>query len=489
MNENLFKKPLIKRKKTKIIRDTSRVITRANIPDNLVRVTKIIDRVLKLTEEKATSLLQNINFDFSDRHKNIENIFTNNFEKVYEYVSDKESLSSTKRLLIGAYFTMEYSVESAALFNPSIVPHPNQDGVAQGSLRFIMSLRATGEGHISSIVFRTGVIMNNCSFIFEPLSEFVETPKIRHDQFYDRHLFKLKLKDMKAWNERSVKVFEQLPEKFTFTELKSSIADLHVKLKDIGTDEAIKNILWLANSNYFIKFETENNISERVIFPVSENENRGIEDARFVRFVDDNSEVSYYATYTAYNGFCILPHLLVTKDFLNFDIITLNGKAVQNKGMALFPRKIKGQYVMLSRLDGENNYIMFSDHLHFWQEAKIIQEPVKPWEFIQIGNCGSPIETSDGWLVLTHGVGPMRQYSIGAILLDLENPTKIIAQLEEPLLSPTEEEREGYVPNVVYSCGSFTHNTRIIILYAMADITSSIATVDLKNLMDCMKPV
>jgi predicted GH43/DUF377 family glycosyl hydrolase len=487
MVEEIFNKPLVKRKKTKIVRDTSRVITRAHIPGNMSRIPKIIDRVLKLTEEDATDLLKNVNLNFSDRHKNITNIFTDNFNRVSEYVSDKEKISISKKLLIGAYFTMEYSVESAALFNPSIVPHPDQNGVAPGNLRFIMSLRATGEGHISSIVFRSGIIMGNCSLLFEPLSKFVETPEIRHDQFYDRHLFQLKLKDMKVWNDRSASVFEKLPEKFTFDELKSSIDGLHLNLKDIGKDEAIKNILWLANSNYFIKFETKNKISERVIFPVSENENRGIEDARFVRFCEDNGEVTYYATYTAYNGLSILPHLLMTRDFLNFDIMTLNGKAVQNKGMALFPRKIKGKYVMLSRQDGENNYIMFSDHLHFWQEAKIIQEPTSPWEFIQLGNCGSPIETSEGWLVLTHGVGPMRQYSIGAILLDLENPEKLIARLEEPLLAPNEEEREGYVPNVVYSCGSLVHNNMLIIPYAMSDITSSIATVDLKDLTGCMK--
>ena len=199
-----------------------------------------------------------------------------------------------------------------------------------------------------------------------------------------------------------------------------------------------------------------------------------IEDARFVRFIDDNGEVTYYATYTAYNDLAILPQLITTKEFLKFNIITLNGKAVQNKGMALFPRKIDGNYVMLSRQDGENNHIMFSDNIHFWQESKIIQEPTRPWEFIQIGNCGSPLETDEGWLVLTHGVGPMRQYCIGAILLDLENPAKIIARLEEPLLSPREEEREGYVPNVVYSCGAIIHNDELVIPYAMADVMSGI---------------
>jgi predicted GH43/DUF377 family glycosyl hydrolase len=243
----------------------------------------------------------------------------------------------------------------------------------------------------------------------------------------------------------------------------------------------------IGDSNYTIQFRPDQNISERVIFPVLKNESKGIEDARFVRFVDDNGDVTYYATYTAYDGFVILPQLIETKDFLTFNIITLKGKAVQNKGMALFPRKIDGKYVMLSRQDGETNKIMFSSNLHVWKEAELIQEPASPWEFIQIGNCGSPLETKNGWLVLTHGVGPMRQYSIGAILLDLANPKKVIARLEKPLLMPNEEEREGYVPNVVYSCGSLIHHSTLIIPYAMSDITSGVATVDVNELIGCMK--
>ncbi len=487
MEENTIKKPLVRRNKTKLMRDTSRVITRAHIPGNTERIPKIIDRVLNLTEKEAEYLLRNVNRSFSNRHKHIENIFIDNYIKVLQYVAHDQTLSNAKKLLTGAYFTMEYSVEAAALFNPSIVPHPDQTDVGRGNLRFIMSLRATGEGHISSIVFRTGIILNNCSVNFDPLNEFVETPKIRHDKFYDRHLFHLKLKDMNAWNDISAGIYNKLPERFTFDELKTSITGLHLNQKNRVNNEAIKNILWLADSNYFIKFEENNEISERVIFPVSASESRGIEDARFVQFFDDNGEITYYATYTAYNGVCILPQLLMTRDFLNFDIITLNGRAAQNKGMALFPRKINGKYAMLSRLDGENNHIMFSDHLHFWNEAKIIQEPLMPWEFVQIGNCGSPLETSEGWLVLTHGVGPMRQYSIGAILLDLEDPSKIIARLEEPLLIPNEKEREGYVPNVVYSCGSLIHNNILIIPYAMSDITSGIATVGVRELIDCMR--
>ncbi|WP_235941837.1 glycoside hydrolase family 130 protein [Cyclobacterium roseum] len=488
MYDKAIRKPLVKRTRIKIVRNSSRVITRAHVTD-IARIPKIIGRVLQLTEGDAEDLLHHINLHFIGRHKNIDDIFKRNFSRVSQYIAREAIVSPTKELLIGAFFTMEYSVESAALFNPSIVPHPNQDDLPEGSIRFIMSLRATGEGHISSIVFRSGIIKADRTFLINPVSEFVDTPRIRHDQSYDRHLFELKLKSMNAWNETSVRVFENLADTFSINELKSQIAVVQMDTEEPFETEAIKNINWLADSNYFIKFDKNHDISEHVIFPISENESRGIEDARFVTFFDENGSVTYYATYTAYNGVSILPQLLKTKDFVNFDIITLNGKAVQNKGMALFPRKINGKYAMLSRIDGENNYIMFSDHLHFWDEAILLQEPSLPWEFFQIGNCGSPLEINEGWLVLTHGVGAMRQYFIGAILLDLDDPTKVIARLEEPLLTPNEEEREGYVPNVVYSCGALIHNNILVVPYAMSDITSGIATVSISDLIACMKPV
>lgn len=487
MEKLTIKKPLVKRNKTLLLRDTSRVITRAHIPGNSSRINKIIGRVLSLTEKNAENLLKEIRTKFYDRHKNIEQQLNKHFNKVSEYIPSGSNLSNTKKMLVGAYFTMEYSIESAALFNPSIVMHPDQEGILEGELRFIMSLRATGEGHISSIVFRSGIIQKNGTFVFNEITDFVQTPEVLHDPLYDSHLFRLKLEDMNSCDETCRRVFEQLPDVFTYSELKVSINVIQNDSEFVHNNQTITNINWLANSNYKIKFDEHSKISERVIFPVSENESRGIEDARFVQFCDDNGDVTYYATYTAYNGYSILPHLLETKDFLNFDIITLNGRAVHNKGMALFPRKINGKYAMLSRFDGENNYIMFSDHLHFWNDTMMIQEPQMPWEFIQIGNCGSPLETSEGWLVLTHGVGPMRQYSIGAILLDLEDPTKIIARLEKPLLVPNEKEREGYVPNVVYSCGSLIHNNMLIIPYAMSDITTGIANVAIKDLIAGMK--
>ncbi len=481
-----YPKLQVRRKKTKFNRDISRVITRLHVPENS-RTPKIINRVVSLNETEAEELMESIHFEFFDRHRDITNVLINHFERVTEYFPQSEALSETKKMLIGAYFTMEYSVESAALFNPSIVPHPYQSNVPEGSLRYIMSFRSIGEGHISSISFRSGIIDNNNSFIFNPASEFVETPNIHVDAVYDRHLFQLKLSEMNASNETTSRVLEQLSDEFTYNNLKERINELQSN-PDFPTDrETIEIIYWLANSNYEIKFHTEYRISERVIFPTSTNESSGIEDARFVQFFDEDGESTYYATYTAYNGVSILPQMIKTKDFITFKIITLNGNAIQNKGMALFPRKINGKYAMLSRQDGENNHIMYSDSLHFWQESKIIQEPEMPWEFVQIGNCGSPVETDEGWLVLTHGVGPMRQYCIGAILLDLEDPEKIIGRLNEPLITPREGEREGYVPNVVYTCGSLIHNDRLIIPYAMSDIMSGLATVSVSELISCMK--
>jgi len=478
---------LVKRKKIRITRDESRVISRAHIPGRMSRISNVANRVLALSEEEAIKLLHNIHFNFLDRHKDIDSQFYENFDRVSDYIEDITKLSKTKKKILGAYFTMEYSIESAALFNPSMIPHPNQEGVAEGCLRFIMSFRATGEGHISSIVFRSGIIESNISFLFDPVSEYLETHEVLHDPIYDSRLFRLKLEDLRAWDETSSKVLDLIPDKFTFQELKVSIGVLYSDPDFKCNEEVIEILYWLANSNYSLSFSESSKISERVIFPVSENESRGIEDARFVKFTNDDGACVYYATYTAYNGHAILPQLIETKDFLTFNVSTLNGKAVRDKGMALFPHKIKGKYVMLSRQDGENNYIMFSEHLHFWHEAQIIQEPSKSWEFIQVGNCGSPIEIDEGWIVLTHGVGPMRQYSIGAILLDLEDPTKIIARLEEPLLSPNEDEREGYVPNVIYSCGGLIHKDRLIIPYAMSDISSAIATIKVSDLLKCME--
>jgi predicted GH43/DUF377 family glycosyl hydrolase len=474
-----------RRKSLVINANIGRVITRPHLPDGEERIRNVINRVLSLDENQVRKVLETILHDFSHRHRYFRETLEQNFNRVAGQVPDAGKLSQQRLLLIGAYFTAEYSVEAAALFNPSIVQVPNHEMDPEGSCRFIMSFRATGEGHISSIEFRGGVIDANNDIYFDALSDYVRTPNIHPNPSYDRHLFRLKLQEMGASNAVTHQLLNKLPDNFTFYNLQETIAQLQTNGQFLPQEkrDAIDMSLWLAQSNYEILFRKEHKISERVIFPVSESESNGIEDARFVRFVDDGGTVVYYATYTAYNGETILPQLIETSDFLSFKISTLNGKQAQGKGMALFPRKIRGKYVMLSRQDGENNAVMFSDNLHFWQQAKVLQEPEFPYEFIQMGNCGSPIETPEGWLVLTHGVGPMRTYSLGIELLDLDDPTRIISRIDEPILVPNAHDREGYVPNVVYSCGALIHQDELIIPYASGDQRCGIATLPVPQLM------
>ncbi|MCP3677086.1 MAG: glycosidase [Deltaproteobacteria bacterium] len=473
------------RKKQRFRSMASRVITKFYLPGGEARIRHIINHITKLSEVEINRILEHIIADFSTRHKNIWKTFNNNFSEVEKFIPNEVILSDELRCLIGAYFTHEYSIQAAAFFNPSIVVSPDQSHLEEGCLRVILSFRSTGEGHISSIEFRSAILDENNDFIFDPASKYGNTPQVIKNPSYDKYTFLLKLEDMELRNGISEEILRDQPDHFSFEGLQASIQQVlnrHEKPSPLLND-TIEKMLWLARSNYELKFREDRRISEKVIFPVSENESRGIEDARFVRFVDDNGEVIYYATYTAYNGFDILPQLLETKDFISFKIRTLNGKEAQNKGMALFPRRVDGRYMMISRQDGENMYIMTSDNLHFWHDARLLQEPKYSWEFIQIGNCGSPMETEAGWILLTHGVGAMRKYCIGAYLLDLEDPSKVIGRLAEPLLSPTEEEREGYVPNVLYSCGAIINNDEVIIPYSMSDTASGFAVVSVKELL------
>jgi predicted GH43/DUF377 family glycosyl hydrolase len=380
---------------------------------------------------------------------------------------------------------MEYAVASAALFNPSIVPHPNQEGVPEGGLRFIMSLRATGEGHVSSIVFRTGVIGPGRAVEFDPLGPILRRARLSPDQFYNKPLFRRKLREM-AIDQKAVElVLNGLPDRFTLLELEHAIAAVRQRKPEaLRLEETIEGIRWLARENYRLRLADNADISQMVIFPQSDNEIRGIEDLRLVRFVDDDHSVVYYGTYSAYNGYRVLPQLMETSDLQHVQMHTHNGACAQNKGMALFPRKINGHYAMCSRIDGVNLHIMYSDMPQFWESASLLRAPKHPWEFMQIGNCGSPIETEAGWLLLTHGVGPMRTYSIGAMLLDRNDPLNVIGHLDEPLLMPTEEEREGYTPNVVYTCGALVHGDALYMPYAMSDSSTGFAIVDLQSLLE-----
>ena len=482
------RKPLVKRRSTLLNAESSRVITRPHIPGDSARIKALIGRVARLGDDDVQHLLDAIMQDFSGRHRNFREVLERNFSRIAEHVPKRTYLSAQQQLLLGAYFTAEYSVEAAALFNPSIVPHPDQKGVAKGTKRFVMSFRATGEGHVSSIEFRSGMVDENHDIYFDPISQYVATPEMHTDPAYHRLHFQRKLEEMGVNDRITNRLLRGLGETFTFGQLESKIKKLRstkFRLKD--KHHAIDTVLWLARSNYEVIFRPDEQISERVIFPVSENESSGIEDARFVRFEDDDKSIIYYATYTAYNGFDILPQILETTDFLTFKMHTLSGKCAQNKGMALFPRKINGKFVMLSRQDGVNNYIMFSDSIRFWNEAQLLQEPVHPLEYVQVGNCGSPVETPAGWLALFHGVGPMRRYSIWAELLDLHDPTQVIGRLREPILTPDEHERDGYVPNVVYTCGCMIHGDTLIIPYGIADQRCRVATASIADLLSRLK--
>ena len=471
-----------------LLPESTRVLIRSFIPGSLQRITAIIGRVLALTEEEVIHNLEEVHHEFDSRHYEIDALLWEHYLKVQSHVFTQRELSRARQLLIGAFFSGEYSLESAALFNPSMVPHPDQSDVPEGGLRFIMSLRATGEGHISSIEFRSGLISPHGYISLDPVSRFVTPPELVPNPSYRKKSFIHKFHEMGFYNDYANAVMAPLENEFTRSDLDKSVGTVRDENQPYTLDlqRTLECIQWLADSNYEMRFPTRIGLSERIIFPVSSNESNGIEDARFVRFTEDDGSVMYYATYTAYNGRAILPQLIETQDFLHFRVLTLNGSAVQNKGMALFPRRIDGRYAMLSRQDDENLFIMFSDNPHFWSDPQILMRPAEAWESVKVGNCGSPIETEAGWLVLTHGVGPMRKYCIGAILLDLDDPTKLIGRLRKPLLSAEGNEREGYVPNVVYSCGSLVHDGKLVLPYAMSDKATAIVSVSLDELVAAM---
>lgn len=472
--------------------DSSRVIARFLFNSDQ-RSADLIMRVLSLPEKEQRDSLMQVLRDYSKRHRSISKVFEKNFGRLGPAFSmlsiDPSTLSTTQKVLIGAYFTMEYSIEAAAFFNPSIMEDPDQSGLTTGETRVILSFRATGEGHVSSIVFRSGVLDTNNNILIEPPGRLLESPEHVKNHTYHKDSFLQKLGEMQHHdNGAYALMIEKLPDTFTYDELTDYVEEGRKLLSQDKVALVLLNeIMWLASSHYEMDFSVDTAISERVIFPIAETEMKGIEDARFVRFTEEDGEVTYYATYTAYDGIAILPKLLLTKDFYHFKVMPIHGEVAQNKGMALFPRKINGKYAMLCRLDGVNNYISFSDNINVWRTATLLQQPVFPWEFVQMGNCGSPVETPEGWLVITHGVGPVREYSLGVSLLDLENPAKEIGRLSKPLLVPNELEREGYVPNVVYSCGSMIHNDTLIIPYAKSDHSSTYATVSLAELIGALK--
>ncbi len=388
------------------------------------RIANVIDRILELTEKETELKWDEVKIKYGWRHKQFDSIIKKNFAKV-AYLVNRASISKARKNLIGSYFSKEYSIEAAALFNPSIVLHPDQTGLNKDEVRFVMSLRATGEGHISSIEFRTGIIKEDGKVILDDVDRFISPGHYIPSGSGDKYLYK-------------------------------------------------------------INFDKDIPLTERVLFPMHKKESNGMEDARFVKFKDKNKEI-YYGTYTAYNGKSISINLIGTNDFTEFKIYKLKGKESKDKGMALFPRKINGKYKMISRQDGENIFIMESENLLVWKEKKLLFSPKFGWDFIQLGNCGSPLELDEGWLLITHGVGPFRTYVMSVLLLDKANPEKVIGYLPFPLIQPDEHEREGYVPYVVYSCGSIIHNGILIIPYAMSDSATSFASFSIKELMKKIK--
>jgi predicted GH43/DUF377 family glycosyl hydrolase len=395
-------------------------------PTDKLRANHIVDRVLALDSEAVSSQLADVLDNFLGRHRNLLETFEARANEMEDAFATHGAFSKTQRQLIGAYFLSEYSFEASALFNPSIVSHPDQSDAPKGGRRFILSLRAIGEGHVSSLTFRAGTIAADGNVTIDPTARLASSPRI--------------------------------------CERTSRSDGEHVELI----------------------FKPEEDLSERVIFPVTESQSNGIEDARFVEF-GDGGRTTYYATYTAYSGRAIRSELIETNDFMSFRLRPLTGAAAGNKGMALFPRKIGGKYAMIARQDNENLYLIYSDDLYRWDGGQAILKPEFPWEFVQIGNCGSPIELDEGWLLLTHGVGPVRKYSIGAALLDKNDPSKVLARAREPLLRPEPSEREGYVPNVVYTCGAMRHNDQIILPYAVSDTFSNLATIKISALMQTMQ--
>ena len=395
-------------------------------PTDKTRANHIVERVLALDSEAAASQLADVLENFLGRHRNLLETFEARADEMEGALAAHGTFSKIQRQLIGAYFLNEYSFEASALFNPSIVPHPDQSGMAKGALRFVLSLRAVGEGHVSSLTFRAGTIGADGSLSVDPTARLASSPRIGY-------------------------------------RISGPVGD------DVE-----------------VIFNPDEDISERIIFPVTESQSHGIEDARFVEF-SDGGRKTYYATYTAYSGTAIRSELIETSDFMSFRMTPLQGAAARNKGMALFPRRIDGKYAMIARQDNENLYLIYSSDLYRWDGGAAILKPQFPWEFVQIGNCGSPIELDEGWLLLTHGVGPVRKYSIGAALLDKNDPSKVLARSREPLLRPEPSEREGYVPNVVYTCGAMRHNDQIILPYAVSDTFSNFATIKISSLMQAMR--
>lgn len=472
--------------------DHRRVIARLFVPGREdmgagdSRATPVLERILQVEPDDVEATMGDIDQRFAQRHRDLHQIFRSHAAAVTSRVDSAIEISSSRQLLIGASFTHEYAIEGASVCNPSAVLHPQQDS---DDARFIMSVRGIGEGHRSSIGFRTGSVTAAGVVTLDTPGPFAQiassTPALHH-----RSVFHARLAELGDDHENAAFVLDPLAPHFDSTQLDARLVELASEIatrRETGT--TIRNLRNLVASSYQVEFPAETELSERVLWPQAPAESHGMEDARFVRFCDDDGHITYYGTYTAYDGRNIAQHLVTTTDFAAFTVSPMAGPAAVGKGLALFPRRVGGRFAALSRSDRETNAVAFSDDLHCWPEAEMIQAPTRPWEILQLGNCGSPIETQWGWLMLTHGVGPMRTYSLGALLLDLDDPRTVLAGTESPILAPALDRRDGYVPNVIYSCGGFAHGDTLVLPYAIGDQSISIATLSLKRLVSTMQAV
>jgi predicted GH43/DUF377 family glycosyl hydrolase len=480
---------MVTRLDTTLTADPARVLARLFVPGHELvgatesRATGVLARIRGLGEDEVRSTLRDVLARYTGRHRDLLSTLAAHYDEIAHRVPDGDTLTQERRTLIGAWFTHEYSIEAAALFNPSIVPHPDQSGLPAGHLRFVMSLRAVGEGHMSSVEFRTGVLGAGRELSLDDPGPHVEAgrPSLA---VHDRVLFAAMLAEDGSDAESTSFLVDGLPARFGEQELERAIEALSgQRVTRHGGARTAGRARRIARCSYEVEFSPRSAIAERVLWPHAPSEARGMEDTRFVRFVSDDGSATYRATYTAFDGDHVAPQLIETSDFRRFRMSQLAGPAAKNKGMALFPRTIDGRHVALSRWDRENNAIATSPDGYVWAEPRTLHGPRRAWELTQTGNCGSPVETDEGWLVLTHGVGPMREYAIGALLLDLEEPSRVIGALREPLMRPRDDERDGYVPNVVYSCGALLHGDRLLLPYGASDASVRFAVVDVPHLL------
>lgn len=480
---------LMARSTHRLVADRSRVITRLFVPGQEgfehqdSRAGAVLKRILALDEDEVQASLDDVLRRCNGRHRDLVGTFRRHAREFADRLDRAAHLSDARMLLLGAVFTNEYAIEGAALCNPSMVAHPDQTGVAAGSLRFVMSVRGIGEGHISSIGFRTGVVDGAGDVTLDDPPSYAAVGAVV-PTLLDRAVIRSELRRLHGTGEAADYILDALGDQFTRADLEEQVGRLEAHRRTRGrAAETISLIHSIAERTYGVEFIDDIPLAERVLWPTTSAEWAGMEDARFVRFVDDDGSVTFYASYTAYSGSDISQQLLQTTDFRTFTSTPMVGPAAANKGLGLFPRRIGGRFAAMSRSDRESNAVAYSDHPFEWQVSAPCQQPTRAWEALQLGNCGPPMETEAGWLVLTHGVGPMRTYSIGALLLDLDEPTRIIGQLDRPLLRPADDEQDGYVPNVVYSCGALLHGKTLVLPYGIADAAIGFATAPLGELL------